>query len=260
MSKLFCASINVINANFDTIHIDKSNYKLFKIKLSSYYKLVPKLTNYLNDTEKLRAKKYHFDKDRNQFIITRSLLKFILAQRAGLSITNIHIEIDTNRKPYLTTNQSICFNVTHANDYALILVRDDKNVGIDVEYLNADFNFTEMLKDIYSDLEIDTVLHSTYKTHSFFKLWTRKEAIVKAIGTGISDDLPQLIALDGQHNIDPKLLENYSYMSVYTFNLNDSYIASIALCDDNLDKDDILVYELPKSIEDLVKFSNNYKT
>ena len=255
MSELFCGTTQISHENYNSLSKNTSGIKLFKIHLSSYYKLVPELSKYLNTTELQCAQNYHFQKDKNQFIICRTLLKFILAQHKSVAITEINIEIDSNRKPYLALDQSVCFNVTHAKDYALILVRNDDPVGIDIEYLNIDFNFSEILLDIYSNLEIETVTNAKNKTDTFYKYWTRKEAIVKATGTGISDFLPQIPAVDGQHSVASKLLDGYKRLQVLSFDLNEDYIAAIALSGERVDFDTLQIYSLPSTIEGLISFS-----
>jgi 4'-phosphopantetheinyl transferase len=252
MSEIFCGTIPISHENFNDLSKNTPGLKLFKIDLYSYYDLVPELITYLNVEELQRAQNYHFEKDRNQFIICRSLLKLILAKHSHLPVTQINVEIDANNKPYLSSNKLVCFNVSHAKGYALIAVNDNHPIGVDIEYLNNNFDFSEIMPDIYSPLEIETVLNATDKTHVFYTFWTRKEAIVKATGTGISDFLPQIPATDGEHAVDSKLLDGFNHLKVLSFNLNKDYIASIALSNKNLNFDTLQMYNLPSSIEGLI--------
>ncbi|MFT6127009.1 MAG: 4'-phosphopantetheinyl transferase [Patiriisocius sp.] len=255
MSNIFCETIKITQENLSRFKDYNSDITLFKIRLSSYYQLVPELLKYLNEAELHRAKKYHFEKDSNQFIICRSLLKLILSQHTGKNISQINIEIDTNKKPYLSSNKAIYFNISHSNDFAIIAV-SKYTVGIDLEYLNKNFDFSEVLSTVFSNPEIKSVINNTDKTYQFFKFWTRKEAIVKATGQGISDHLTKIPALDGHHDIDSKLLDGFKNFQILSFDLNEDYIVSIALCDDSLKFNNPIVYELPNSIKGLVLFSN----
>nr|WP_321226032.1 4'-phosphopantetheinyl transferase superfamily protein [uncultured Psychroserpens sp.] len=252
MSDIFCG---ISQATHKTLCEDTTDLSVFKIQLSSYYDLVHELKTYLNATELQRAQKYHFEKDRNQFIICRSLLKFILAQDTGLSVSEINIQIDKNKKPYLSSNKKICFNVSHSRDFALIAV-SNHDVGIDIEFLNENFDFFEMMPSIFSTIEIETVLNAENKTHKFFKFWTRKEAIVKATGEGISDYLPLIPAIDGCHTVSSKLLNNFKNLQVLSFNLNDHYVASLALSTKTKNIGKLQIYNLPNSIEGLESFSS----
>lgn len=251
VSRLYCDTIELSNAHFNKLSQNKLGINLFKIELPAYYDLVPMLVNYLSETELQRAEKYHFVKDKNRFIICRSLLKILLAQTSGLNISEIQIEKDENKKPYLSINRSIHFNVSHAENFAIIAI-SKAAVGIDVEYLNKDFDYSEILSHVFNNMEIETILNSNNKDHTFYKYWTRKEAIVKATGKGISDNLPLISSSDGCHSIDAELLGGFQNMNVLSFNLDKDYIASLAFDDNNYNSDKISIYSLPTSLEDLM--------
>lgn len=253
MSEICCRTIQISHENFDTLDENTSDIKLFEIKLSSYYKLVPQLLNYLNEAELNRARKYHFEKDANQFIICRSLLKFVLAYHTGLAVTKILIKVDANKKPYVISNKNTCFNVSHAQDFAVIAI-SNQSVGIDLEYLNKNFDFSEILPTVFSDLEIKSILNADHKTRKFYNFWTRKEAIVKATGQGISDDLPLIPATDGNHLVASKILDGFKSLQLLSFDLNEDYIASLALSSNTINLDKIQIYNLPNSIEGLDSF------
>jgi 4'-phosphopantetheinyl transferase len=209
----------------------------------------------LNAAELQRAQKYHFEKDSNQFIICRSLLKFILAQHTGLDIDKINIELNSNKKPYLSSNKAICFNVSHSHDFAIIAM-SKRAVGIDIEYLNTNFHFSEVLPSVFGNLEIESILNTDDKTYAFYKFWTRKEAIVKATGQGISDHLTQIPAMDGHHTVSSTLLDGFKNLHILSFDLCEDYVASIALCDESPNFNKLLCYNLPNSIAGLVLFCN----
>lgn len=255
MSEIFCESTKVYFENFNRLSDNNFDLKLFKIKLSSYNHLITEFTKHLCESEKQRAQNYHFKKDSNRFIICRALLKFILARQTSEDISNICIKIDDNKKPYITSSHSLFFNVSHAENYAIIALSNIQ-VGIDLEYKNKKFDFTEILPFTFSDLEIKTISKSTDKTAMFYNFWTRKEAIVKATGQGISDHLSQIPVINGRHFIDAHILNDINNLQVLSFNLDEDYIAAVALKDINLKFNKILIYDLPDNIADLKSFSN----
>ncbi|MFD2917701.1 4'-phosphopantetheinyl transferase family protein [Psychroserpens luteus] len=255
MSKICCRTIQISHKDFNQLDESTSDIKLFKLKLSSYYNLVPEFIKYLSIAELERAQKYHFEKDSNQFIICRTLLKFILAKYTNLNVSKIDIKLDPNKKPYLNLKESVYFNISHAEDFAIITL-SNKAIGIDLEYLNRDFDFSEILSDIFNTLEIETVLNAKNKTQAFYNFWTRKESIVKATGQGISDYLSLIPAIDGCHSVSSKLLNDFKNLQVLSFDLNDHYVASLALITKTKNIDKLQIYNLPNSIEGLESFSS----
>lgn len=255
MSEVFCGTTQVSYVDFSRLPDSKSDLQIFKVKLSSYYHLVSELVNYLDEAELQRAQNFHFEKDTNRFVICRTILKFLLARQARLDISEVQIKTDENKKPYLSSHPSVCFNLSHAEDFAIIALNTSA-VGIDIEYVNRDFDYSEILSYTLNDTEIEKLLNSDYKTHNFFKFWTRKEAIVKFTGKGISDHLPQIPASDGLHKVSSKVLEGFNALKVLSFNLHEDYIASIALGNVILNLDELIIYDLPVSIKGLISYSS----
>ena len=71
-----------------------------------------------------------------------------------------------------------CFNISHSHGY-IALVIDTVNIGIDIEKIR---DVDSDLMDYISNVEERNYIHDNV---SFFEIWTNKEALVKASGTGI---------------------------------------------------------------------------
>lgn len=248
MNEVFCGTIVVSNEVTEDVSVNKSDLKLFKIKLSTYSHLVLEFKKYLNTTELERAQKYHFEKDINRFIICRTFLKLILAQQTVDNVSNIYIKTDNNNKPYISSKKTIFFNLSHAADYAIIAVCSVP-IGIDLEFQNKKFEFKEILNSTFSDLEIETISKAKDQTAMFYKFWTRKEAIVKATGVGISADLKQVPAIDGYHSIESNILAGFKNLQVLSFYLNEDYVAAVSFSNENINVDKLVFYSNPSCFE-----------
>ena len=253
MSEICCETIEILDENVATLSMNTSGMWIFKIKLSTYHYLVPSLIEYLNAEELQRSQKYHFEKDSNRFVICRVLLKFILARYTGLDISKVFIEKDENKKPYLSIDKSCNFNVSHAEDFGIIAVSNNA-VGVDVEYLNKNFDYSDILSHVFSSQEIETIINADNKDYTFYKFWTRKEAIVKATGKGISDSFSQIPVKDGYHSIASHLLDDFQNINVQSFDLHKDYVATIAYSDVSVDIEKLMIYSLPTSLEGLISF------
>ena len=250
---VFCTTIDVAIHDSDIRVIKDSNLKLFRIKLSSYEALVDDLIPFLLPDEIQRADRYHSIKDRNRFIICRALLKLILSIKTGLKINDIHFKKDENKKPHLISDRSIHFNVSHSEDYAIIAVANHQ-IGVDVEFISRNFEYQDILSHVFSDFEINTVLSAKNSKNTFYKLWTRKEAFVKATGDGITDSLKNIPAIDGHHSLTQNLLGEFENLNVMGFYLDDNYAGALAFGGEYLYKDEIIIYNLPTSIDRILLF------
>jgi 4'-phosphopantetheinyl transferase len=85
------------------------------------------------------------------------------------------------------------FNLSHSQDLALYAVTSNREVGVDLEYIQRDFDTRQIAERFFSTREIAALhaLPANLQTESFFRCWTRKEAYVKARGEGLSLPLEQ---------------------------------------------------------------------
>jgi 4'-phosphopantetheinyl transferase len=251
MSNIFCGTLeNYNHVSYDGNETEQG-IKLYIVEMSKFQDSVSSLIRFLLPAEMNRANRYHFSKDKSRFVICRMVLKFLLAKQTGLDVNKIVLDNDSNKKPYLSSHPSVFFNVTHAGDYAIIAIAKEP-VGIDIEYINRKFEFSEIISYTLSNTEIDKLLNSDNKLHTFYTYWTRKEAIVKATGKGISDNLPHIPAMDGHHIVASNILDNFKEMKVLSFDLNEDYIVSIAYSGNAKHINKLLIYSIPLNFQEFI--------
>jgi len=207
--------------------VDNSAFKLYKIQLSSFYNQICNLKKNLTTSELERAERYHFTKDKHRFIICRSFLKLILSEHTGLKTSELTLEKDAHKKPFLSSHASVFFNVAHSAEYGLIAIGNSP-IGVDVEKVNHDWDYSVTAPFIFGKSEINKLANADDKISLFFKYWTRKEAIVKATGKGIDENFIEIPACDGMHALKPSFLNNHSKVVVLTFEFDEHFFGSIA--------------------------------
>jgi 4'-phosphopantetheinyl transferase len=140
--------------------------------------------------EQDRARRFHFERDRDSYIATRGLLRELLARYVGRAPAKIEFEYSALGKPSLRATHSdepIRFNVSHSHGMALFAFAIDRSVGVDVELLRPDFGGMEIAERFFSRQEVEELrsLPGSLQGEGFFLCWTRKEAYVKARGEGL---------------------------------------------------------------------------
>ena len=121
-------------------------------------------------------------------------------------------EYGEHGKPSIVGHADIHFNLSHCREAALCVV-SDRPVGVDVESIRP---FKEQLVCYtMSDAEISRIREAEHPEVEFIRLWTMKEAVLKLIGTGITNDLKTV--LTGQEKIETtvNLEKNYVYSIVF---------------------------------------------
>lgn len=93
-------------------------------------------------------------------------------------------------KPFLKNYPGWYFNISHSKT-AVCCVLSRKEMGIDIEEVGE---YKESLAAyICNDKELESLHDSENKADDFYKLWTRKEAVFKMIGSGITNDIKDIL-------------------------------------------------------------------
>jgi 4'-phosphopantetheinyl transferase len=145
----------------------------------------------LSSDERDRAERYHFEKDRLGFALCRSALRTILGGLVGEEPSRLSFEYGASGKPALATpwrQQRHEFNVSHSHGLALIAVSCGRCLGVDVEQVRHLDDCNEIVGRFFSEREREDFARVAEhaKSEAFFRGWVRKEAVLKAKGTGMS--------------------------------------------------------------------------
>ena len=145
-------------------------------------------TRLLTGDELRRADRYRFADDRRRFIAARGTLRLLLADYTGQEAGGIAIETDPYGKPFLRApRRPLHFNLAHSRDRALVAFSRDSNVGIDFEDLEHVGRIADLADAICSPDELSRIdgLSGECRSRALLRLWSAKEAFLKAMGTGL---------------------------------------------------------------------------
>ncbi|MEO6525874.1 MAG: 4'-phosphopantetheinyl transferase superfamily protein [Gemmatimonadaceae bacterium] len=153
------------------------------------------LRDTLTPDERDRADRFHFRRHRDQFIAARGILRSILGRYLSLAPELIRFDYSSHGKPALAQQPeplgALRFNLSHADDVALIAIARDREIGVDVERIREGVSALEIAERFFSAGEVLALrdVPEARRAEAFFNCWTRKEAYVKALGAGLSHDL-----------------------------------------------------------------------
>ncbi len=138
--------------------------------------------------ELARAERFYFDRDRRRYIVARGQLRQLLAGYLDMTPAEIHFRYAAQGKPALAGDADVQFNVSHAQDVALIGFCRGAALGVDVEWIRPLSDMDAVAHRSFSAIEYADYLTMPpdRKPICFFNCWTRKEAFIKAVGEGLS--------------------------------------------------------------------------
>ncbi|MFC1668393.1 4'-phosphopantetheinyl transferase family protein [Chlamydiota bacterium] len=217
------------------ISLKKNDLHIWKINLLEN-KSIDSLYELLSHDERARAKRFHFKEHSRRFIVSHGMLRQILACYVNVSADTLTFSYTEKGKPeLLNSHNHIRFNLSHSHEMALVGVLIEVPIGIDIEYLPKETDVDGLAKRFFSSQEYEQLskIPNSIKQEAFFRIWTLKEAYLKATGEGIAglesvevmcavESPPEFVKINGSS-------EESQRWSVYSLKPEEDYIASVVV-------------------------------
>jgi 4'-phosphopantetheinyl transferase len=141
----------------------------------------------LSKGEHGRAGRILVEDARRRYLISRVLSRRVLASCIDDDPARIHFDTGPHGKPHLRGHDRIHFNISHSPRWWVMAVAQDRDVGIDVEDLDRKIDIERVAARLFVPEEIAVIesLEGEDRRRAFFRVWTSREAVVKAMGEGI---------------------------------------------------------------------------
>lgn len=191
----------------------------------------------LSDAERERAARFRFDRDRSRWLVAHVQTRAILGAELGVVPSEIRYAFGPKGKPSLAwpERSGVEFNLSDSGDLALLAISRSAPVGVDVEFIKPMPDLAAIAASHFAAEERETLLAlpDAEQLGAFYRIWTRKEAYIKAVGTGLSHGLdrfavsvgpaaPRFVHLDG----DTARAARWSLINVPTFG---PYLGALAV-------------------------------
>ena len=166
---------------------------VWAVRLDSPPAHVDALSATLSADECERASRFHFDRDRRRYICARGALRQLLSRYLDAAPEEFTFSYGENGKPSLAGrfHGALTFNVSHSGELALVAIGRDIALGVDVEAVRALDDADGIASRFFAPRENERLrsLPDEVRTDAFFACWTRKEAYLKALGSGLAKPL-----------------------------------------------------------------------
>ncbi len=141
----------------------------------------------LADSERSKAGSFSSPLARVRFIAVRGLLRQTLAAYLSVDPASLQFATGEHGKPALIGG-GLHFNLSHTGNALLIAIGNIADLGVDIEAIKPQRNLNGLAARCFSDREYQAwqQLSADAQIQAFYRLWTKKEAFVKAVGRGIA--------------------------------------------------------------------------
>jgi 4'-phosphopantetheinyl transferase len=149
---------------------------------NSYY-------NFLSVEEKAKASRFKLMEDRQRYIISHGALRILLCSYVQSSFESLVITKSKYGKPMMITTNgyTVQFNMSHSKDVTGFIFSVPSEVGIDIEFIEHQFNWRDIASEVFTSREFNYLISLPIESQvrGFYKIWTQKEALLKALGIGL---------------------------------------------------------------------------
>jgi 4'-phosphopantetheinyl transferase len=156
----------------------------------SYSTIPADLLSLLSPDEQARAARLAIPAKAHDFVIGRARLRQILARYLRCTPTDLAFTYGPQGKPVLVPDGrgDLHFNLAHSGAWMLLAVSNGGPVGVDLEHLDSAFAFAPLAVRYFSPAEQALLSQAPpwRQRRYFYRLWTRKEACLKAMGCGFA--------------------------------------------------------------------------
>lgn len=149
----------------------------------------------LTEDERRRSRSLRWERDRRRFVVTRGQLRHCLGSRLGIPPSDVELEYGPHGKPRLSRRMpahELHFGVSRSGDVAVIALSETREVGVDIEEMRPIAEADDIATLCFSTSELNAYrdLSPEERSEGFLQLWTRLEAVSKALGCGLLGVIP----------------------------------------------------------------------
>jgi 4'-phosphopantetheinyl transferase len=221
------------------VHFAGDEIHVYRVFLDQPERRVHALKAILAPGERSRAQRFHFERDRQRYVVGRASLRMLLARYTGAQPQSLEFQYGRHGKPELAAPRQtspLSFNLAHSERMALYAVTRRQAVGIDVERIRPLLQLARMAERYFAVEERAALRGLTVPARrvAFFTCWTRKEAYMKALGLGMSIPLDSF-AVSVAPTDPARLLhitgsiEDAARWSLYALTPDSGFVATVAV-------------------------------
>jgi len=153
----------------------------------------------LSSDEREKANCFRRAEDRTASIATRGTLRRLLGEMTGRPPESLRFRYSETGKPLLDHSRAPVFSVSHSGDWALLsFVPEGESVGVDVERPKVRHTLWSIADRWFSEEERGLLRSAPDEGEAFLRIWTRKEAFVKARGSALFRELSRVCVWPGK--------------------------------------------------------------
>ncbi len=227
-----------------SLSVSDNEIHIWRVGLNVDSRVVKRLERLLSTEELGRLDRLRLPDDKRRFAVRRGILKTVLSAYTDIPGGQLRFGLGRHGKPDIRCSSQFdvpYFNTSSSADLALIAISAARPVGIDLEYIRPIDDILAIADRFFAKPEQKglMVLPEELRFCGFYRIWTSKEAIIKADGAGLSMPLDSFV-VDFDPRRPPRLIstaqkfQGPENLALYELDPGDNFSAALATCGKNL--------------------------
>ena len=164
-----------------------SRVTIWQLNLSDWRRWGDACESMLTPSELAQADRFRHPEGRQRFVLGRGMMRGVLGKLLDAKPREVALQFSGQGKPHLAGEDGMHFNLSHSGEMILLGVTSNGEIGVDIEAFRHLPRRDQIAEGILSATELNQyeTLSDAQRQAAFFTIWTRKEAIVKAVGRGL---------------------------------------------------------------------------
>jgi 4'-phosphopantetheinyl transferase len=181
----------------------------------------------LNSQEKVRAERFHFPLHKRRFIAARGILRLLLSRYQNIAPADVDFLYQPRGKPYLA-DVFLQFNVSHSHEIAVFALTKNSPIGVDIEKTEKQFNDSVAERYLHPEEYAElNGLSDGLRAMEFYRIWARKEALIKAVGDGMHISLNSFSTVTKGQPITINITGEITSWHLRDFNAHEEYQSAV---------------------------------
>ena len=174
-----------------SFRLDEQSIHVWSLPIRQSESIISWCRDLLSPDERIRAERFSFDYLQRSFIFTRGALRVLLGRYLAISPKEVSFRYSAAGKPSVAIETSLRFNTSHSGGIVLYAFARECDIGVDVEQIRDMPETDDLVRSFFNSQEASQLasIPRTERQAAFFRCWTRKEAYLKATGSGLSTSL-----------------------------------------------------------------------
>lgn len=228
LGKVFCSKVKVIEWQMNCDFELHGNIDIWRVSVPDVIGRVDEYMNILSSDELSKSQNFMNDIDRKNYMVSRVCLRKILSGYLKMHPSDVMFEYSKCSKPYLSMSGCVEFNISKTDGYLIIGVASRWPLGVDIKVMDDKVDLYHMIYSFMSKGEVSTILNDDFPREAFYRIWTRKNALLKGVGIGRTDFMSEINCCEGLNLISLEMSNFTTAWIIRSFVMENKYSVSFA--------------------------------